>query len=157
MRKKKKQKLTFVAHCKAKFLAQLESSSCWVKLRLSLMMVLWDMIVVATGPVASVAVKNWYQFCIIDINASMPTSVAQVTNHLTISLRRQLRDDKVILMTWRPSSKATLSKVGCLGPFSGVAKRKASWASLNRWDELWMCRWDDSRTVRRRRTSPEKN
>lgn len=59
------------------------------------------------------------------------------------------------IRTCKPSSKATLKSVGCLGPFSGVAKRKASWASLNKWEELWICLWDDSKTVRRRITSPK--
>lgn len=88
-----------MAHCRASVLAQLDNSSCWEKFKFSRMIVLCDITVVATGPVASVAVKNWYQFCIIDIRASTPTSVAHVTNHRTISLRRQFNDDNVIRIT----------------------------------------------------------
>lgn len=80
--------------------------------------------------------KQTYQFCIIDSNASAPISIAHVTSHLTISLRLQFSDARVIRITCKPNSKATLSKAGCLGPDSGVANLKASWASLNRWDEL---------------------
>lgn len=119
--------LTLVAHWRAKFLAQPDNSSCWANVRFSLMMVLWDMMVVATGPehrwqsvrhgmmhvtltqqqcklwlipVASVGVNSWYQFCMIDTRASTPTSVAHVTSQRTISRRRQFSDDSVMRITW---------------------------------------------------------
>jgi len=117
-------------------------------------MVLCDMIVVATGPVASVGVNSWNQFCITDVRASMPTSVAQVTNHRTISRRRQFKEASVMRITCNPSSKATVNNGGCLGPFSGVAKRNASCANLNRCDELCMCRCADVSTVLSRSSSP---
>jgi len=63
------------------------------------MTVLCDMIVLATGPVASVGVKSWYQLCMMDSRASKPTSVAHVTSQRTISLRRQFTDDSVIRIT----------------------------------------------------------
>ena len=58
-----------------------------------------DMMVVATNPVASVGVNKCFQVCINEIKASIPTSVAQVTNHRTISRRRQFNEVSVILMT----------------------------------------------------------
>jgi len=90
-------------------------------------------------PVASVGVKSWYQLLMMDMSASSPTSVAHVTSHLTISRRRQFREDKVILMTCRPNSKEALRRVAWRGPSSGVATRKMSCAREKRWEELWTC------------------
>lgn len=47
-----------------------------------------------------------------------------------------------------------MRRVACRGPFSGVANRKASWASLKRCEELWICRCADSNTVRNLSPSP---
>jgi len=51
-------------------------------------------------PVASVGVNNWNQFCITDVSASIPTSVAHVTNHRTISRLRQFNEANVMRITF---------------------------------------------------------
>lgn len=66
-----------------------------------------DIIVVATGPVASVGVNNWNQFCMMAINASKPNCVAHVTSQRTISRRRQFKHVNVIRITCNPNSNAT--------------------------------------------------
>ena len=105
----------------------------------------------ATGPVASVGVKRPYQLCMIETNASKPTSVAQVTNHRTMSLLRQLKDDKVIRITWRPNSNDAVKRCECRDPPStGTAILNASWANLNSWVELWIFLCEDLRTDRNR-------
>lgn len=100
-----------------------------LKFRFNRIIVECDMIVVATGPVASVGVNNWYHFSMIEIRASSPKCVAQVTNHRTISLRRQFRQVNVIRITCRPSSKATDNRILLRELASVVAYRKASWAN----------------------------
>ena len=67
---------------------------------------------VATGPVASVAVNNWFHIDMMESSAWMPTSVAHVTNHRTISRRRQFMLVFVSLITCNPSWKATLRRAG---------------------------------------------
>lgn len=93
------------------------------------MIVECDIIVVATGPVASVGVNSWYHFSIIEINASSPKCVAQVTSQRTISRRLQFRQVNVIRITCRPSSKATDSRILLLELASVVAYLKASCAN----------------------------
>lgn len=100
------------------------------------MIVECDMIVVATGPVASVGVNNWYHFSMIEISASRPKCVAQVTNQRTISRLLQFRHVNVMRITCRPSSKATDNRILLLELASVVAYLKASWANLNRCEEL---------------------
>lgn len=41
----------------------------------------------------------FYQFCIIDNNASNPSSVAHVTNQRTISRLRQFKEERVMRIT----------------------------------------------------------
>ena len=65
----------------------------------SLSSVAWDMMVVATGPVASVGVNSDAQFRIRDVNASAPRSAAQLTSQRTISRRRQFNAVKVMRVT----------------------------------------------------------
>ena len=126
----------------------------------------------ATRPVASVAVNKCFHVCIKLSKASSPTSVAQVTNHRTISRLRQFNEVNVIRMTWSPNWKATFKRLGCLNEGgtacgvvvvvpagsgeAGIAYLKASWANLNKWEELWICLWEASRTALNLRTSPEK-
>lgn len=100
-----------------------------LKFKFNRIIVECDMIVVATGPVASVGVNSWYHFSIIEIRASSPKCVAQVTNQRTISLRRQFRQVNVIRITCRPSSKATDNRILLRELASVVAYRKASWAN----------------------------
>lgn len=57
-------------------------------------------------PVASVGVNNWNQFCITEVRASMPTSVAHVTNHRTISRLRQFNEASVMRITFRNHKKS---------------------------------------------------
>ena len=99
-------------------------------------------------PVASIGWKSEYQFCIMETKACIPTSVAHVTSHLTISRLRQFMVIKVIRMTCRPSSNAAFNAGICFGLSDGVAILNASWASLNNWEELCICLWADSNTVR---------
>ncbi len=103
--------LTSWAHCKANVLAQVAISSCWAKFRFSLITVACDMIVLATRPVASVGVNKCFHVCMRDTMASRPTSVAQVTNHLTISLRLQFNEVSVILITYMCNNRINLSRL----------------------------------------------
>lgn len=114
----------------------------------------WDIMVVATGPVASVGVNNWYQFCIIDINASKPNWVAHVTNQRTISRRRQFKHVNVIRITCSPNSNATPNSVRFRWSLSGVENLNASWANLKRCEELWILRRALSNTDDNRAGSP---
>ena len=68
------------------------------------------MSVVATRLVASVGLNSFFQPWRRDRTASTPTSVAHVTSHRTMSLRRQLREALVFRITWRPNWNATFRR-----------------------------------------------
>ncbi len=82
-------------------------------------MVACDMMVVATGPVASAGANSPLQLLMRERRASNPASTAQVTSQRTISLRRQLTELRVSRVTCRPSWRAAFSRGGAGGGGGG--------------------------------------